>query len=553
MIFACAALGLTGRPVALPGGARPCRAAPPRCSQDSSQLAPTIVNRKLREEDTRRLQQASERQMPRGERRARQAATRRFSQLFVGLQIEPLQAMQYAEFLVESGMRELSELAGLDDELMVACGVRKQHRARLVAARDGIFGAAPTTVGRDASLAPAGKPAEDAVVAGEPAAGAAPSEDGGSVQGDEEEAASAEETHTLRVGAELDGSRLDAALAALLPPLGRSYFSELCAAGRVLVASGGASGGAGGGGNGGAAAKKSLRVREGDVLTVKLRAAAELSIEAEDLPLRVLYEDAHMVAIDKAAGMVVHPAPGHWSGTLINALLHRYRTAGDGAEGGALHPSQQPSPSSPSSSAVAAAAPTAEEGAAASEAAAPPQLPDLFGDGLRPGIVHRLDRYTTGVILAARSLRAQQALVAAFAERRVWKCYVAVVAGVPSSSAGGGGGGGGGGGERGGGYGAGEGGESGGGGGNGDGGGSGGGGAGDGDGGGGGRGGGRGARPSHEMRGVSIEPPSQPGASAWNENACTPRLSTGCGSSRAVTRLWLFAVIAPFALLMSSR
>ena len=104
---------------------------------------------------------------------------------------------------------------------------------------------------------------------------------------------------------------------------------------------------------------------------------------------------------------MVHPAPGHPSGTLINALLHRYREA----------PPVRAQPPEP----------------ALSE---PPEgsllpLPDLFGDGTRPGVVHRLDRYTTGVILAARSLRAQQALVAAFAERRVWKCYIGVCAGVP--------------------------------------------------------------------------------------------------------------------------
>ena len=98
------------------------------------------------------------------------------------------------------------------------------------------------------------------------------------------------------------------------------------------------------------------------------------------------------MAVDKDAGLVVHPAPGHPSGTLINALLHRYREA----------PPVRAEPPEP----------------ALSEK--PPEgsllpLPDLFGDGTRPGVVHRLDRYTTGVILAARSLRAQQALALALA------------------------------------------------------------------------------------------------------------------------------------------
>jgi len=119
---------------------------------------------------------------------------------------------------------------------------------------------------------------------------------------------------TLTISADLDGKRLDAALAALLPPLGRSYFSSLCSDGNVLVQ--------------GAVAKKALKVHTGEEVQVRLRPdRGGPQLVAEDLPLKIIYEDEHMVAIDKDAGLVVHPAPGHPSGTLINALLHRYREA----------------------------------------------------------------------------------------------------------------------------------------------------------------------------------------------------------------------------------
>ena len=347
------------------------RCAPARCAQDSSQLPPSKVNEALREESARSKLQEDARQLPRSERRKVQAATRKFSQLFVSLEIEALQAMEYAECLVGRGMREPSELTALDEAALTACGVRKQHRQKLVALRDGVLG--DDSVPAAASLGVGGEAVGGAVPLPSEAAGEA----AGEVQ--EEEEAVEEETHTLSVGPDLAGSRLDAALAALMPPLGRSYFSELCGAGRVTVAAKGAAAAAG------AVAKKSLKVKEGEVITVRLKAAAELTLEAEDLPLSILYEDEHVVGVNKAAGMVVHPAPGHWSGTLINGLLHRYR----GAE-------------APAAAAKEAAG--AEEGGGL-------QLPDLFGDGLRPGIVHRLDRYTTGVILAARSLRAQQKLV----------------------------------------------------------------------------------------------------------------------------------------------
>ena len=131
------------------------------------------------------------------------------------------------------------------------------------------------------------------------------------------------------------------------------------------------------------------------------------------------------MAVDKDAGLVVHPAPGHPSGTLINALLHRYRGAppvrANPPEPALSEPAEASLLRIPPLSAYPNPNPNPNQGRPASEPAlseeppaegSPLPLPDLFGDGTRPGVVHRLDRYTTGLILAARSLRAQQALLA---------------------------------------------------------------------------------------------------------------------------------------------
>jgi 23S rRNA pseudouridine1911/1915/1917 synthase len=113
--------------------------------------------------------------------------------------------------------------------------------------------------------------------------------------------------------------------------------------------------------------KAGAKVRAGDAVLVLLRPPAPLDVLAEDIPLVVLYEDRHLIAIDKPAGLVVHPAPGHPSGTLVNALLHHC-----GAE--------------------------------------------LVGIGgvMRPGIVHRLDKDTSGVMVVAKDEPTHTALSAAF-------------------------------------------------------------------------------------------------------------------------------------------
>jgi 23S rRNA pseudouridine1911/1915/1917 synthase len=133
----------------------------------------------------------------------------------------------------------------------------------------------------------------------------------------------------------------------------------------------------------GGSARPSHVVRAGEEISVDVPEPREVALEAEDIPLSILYEDDHLLAIDKPPGLVVHPAPGHSSGTLVNALLHHVR--------------------------------------------------DLAGIGgeLRPGIVHRLDRDTSGVLLVAKTDRAHQMLSRQMRRRTLRKEYLALAAGIP--------------------------------------------------------------------------------------------------------------------------
>jgi 23S rRNA pseudouridine1911/1915/1917 synthase len=160
-----------------------------------------------------------------------------------------------------------------------------------------------------------------------------------------------------------DGGRLDAYLAVHVPDMSRSRATQLLADGRVLV--------------NGAVPKKSYRPVDGDVIEVELPAAVSSSIAAEAIPLDILYDDADLLVIDKPAGQVVHPAPGHHTGTIVNALLHH--------------------------------------------------VGDLSGIGgvLRPGIVHRLDKDTSGLMLVAKNDAAHRALSAALKRREIRRIYTA--------------------------------------------------------------------------------------------------------------------------------
>lgn len=134
--------------------------------------------------------------------------------------------------------------------------------------------------------------------------------------------------------------------------------------------------------------KKSFQVRPNDEVTVTYTQETFEGLEAEDIPLDVIYEDESILVIDKKAGMVVHPGAGNWSGTLVNALIHRY--------GQDFSTSQEEDDEDETSA-------------------------------LRPGIVHRLDKDTSGVMIVAKTAQAHSSLVSQFQSHSNEKVYIAVV------------------------------------------------------------------------------------------------------------------------------
>jgi 23S rRNA pseudouridine1911/1915/1917 synthase len=165
------------------------------------------------------------------------------------------------------------------------------------------------------------------------------------------------------------GQRLDLVLAAHLPEISRARAQRLIRDGHVRLTRG--------------VARPSLAVTAGATIDVIVPAPQPATPAAEALPLTILYDDNDIVVIDKPAGMVVHPAAGHASGTLVNALLHHVR----GLSG--------------------------------------------IGGTERPGVVHRLDRGTSGVMVIAKHDRAHQHLTRQFHDRQVGKEYLALVWGTP--------------------------------------------------------------------------------------------------------------------------
>lgn len=172
---------------------------------------------------------------------------------------------------------------------------------------------------------------------------------------------------TLTAEPEDTGKRLDAFLHERLPEFSRSRIQSWIKTDRVLV--------------GGRVLRASYVLRGGEIVSVTPAEPPPLKAEPEELPLEILYEDADVIAVDKPAGMVVHAGAGHATGTLVNALLHHFGTL------------------------------------------------SKVGGNLRPGIVHRLDRETSGVLLVARTDKAHQALAAQFHDRSVEKTYLALVHG----------------------------------------------------------------------------------------------------------------------------
>jgi 23S rRNA pseudouridine1911/1915/1917 synthase len=170
------------------------------------------------------------------------------------------------------------------------------------------------------------------------------------------------------------GTRLDLFLTAQCPDLSRSRAQELLASGHILVD--------------GHSAKPSLKLRGTERITVEAPQRPPMQAEAESIPLDLLYEDDDVIAINKAAGMTVHAGAGNTHGTLVNALLGRGQSLSQG------------------------------------------------GDPLRPGIVHRLDKETSGVILVAKNDAAHAKLGEAFRQRAIKKTYIALLQGLLEKSTG---------------------------------------------------------------------------------------------------------------------
>ena len=166
------------------------------------------------------------------------------------------------------------------------------------------------------------------------------------------------------------GKRLDKLISEQLPELTRSAVQHLMQDGCVTIA--------------GKPVKKNTRASAGDVITVELPEPREVEIEPENIPLDIVYEDEDIIVVNKPKGMVVHPAPGNWSGTLVNALMYH---CGDSLSG-------------------------------------------INGE-IRPGIVHRIDKDTSGLLVVAKNDRAHQSLAEQIKVHSAGRRYFAVVYGTP--------------------------------------------------------------------------------------------------------------------------
>lgn len=170
------------------------------------------------------------------------------------------------------------------------------------------------------------------------------------------------------------GLRLDKHLTQRLPDLSRTRLQDLVKEGHITL--------------NGRHTKAGVILKQGDVIHVTLPEVVPVEVKAQDIPLTILFEDSDIVVIDKPPGLVVHPAEGNPDGTLVNALLHH--------------------------------------------------IDDLSGIGgeMRPGIVHRLDKDTSGCMVVAKHDLSHRRLTEAFSERRLTKIYLAVINGLPKESSG---------------------------------------------------------------------------------------------------------------------
>ena len=181
----------------------------------------------------------------------------------------------------------------------------------------------------------------------------------------------------VTVAPEMAGWRIDRALAVLIPTLSRERLKALIGAQHVTGASGAHH------------RDPARKVTAGDVLTVTVPAATTPDAAPQDIPLTIVFEDDHLLVVDKPAGLVVHPAAGNFDGTMVNALLHHCAGRLSG-----------------------------------------------IGGVARPGIVHRIDKDTSGLLVVAKTDPAHEALSRQFAAHSVERVYTAVVGGQPVPAAG---------------------------------------------------------------------------------------------------------------------
>jgi 23S rRNA pseudouridine1911/1915/1917 synthase len=177
----------------------------------------------------------------------------------------------------------------------------------------------------------------------------------------------------------LAGQRLDKALAEA-SGLSRQHVQALMAQGRVTL-------------DGKSALVPSLKLAGGEAFRIAVPEAAPAQAAAQDIPLVIVHEDQYLIVVDKPAGLVVHPAAGNYDGTLVNALLHHCAEKGGGQLSG-------------------------------------------IGGVARPGIVHRIDKDTSGLLVVAKTDAAHEGLAAQFAAHSVERAYLAIVAGHPAPPAG---------------------------------------------------------------------------------------------------------------------
>jgi len=167
--------------------------------------------------------------------------------------------------------------------------------------------------------------------------------------------------------------RLDIFLVNREPNLSRSAIQRLIEQGRVKM--------------NGQVAKPSQKIKPGDLIAFDIPKAEPLELKGEAIPLEILYEDEHLLVLNKPCGIVVHPAPGNWAGTLVNALLHHFQTSGGTVS--------------------------------------------TIGGKERPGLVHRLDKQTSGVMVIAKQDQAHRHLAAQFKHHTITRVYEALIWGVP--------------------------------------------------------------------------------------------------------------------------